>query len=404
MDGLLIPRSYNYSLSIIMRSIMDHFFIMYLEVSFLCIMLLLYIIRKASSNVERRHHWQFFQWALNFFLAFIVSDLVCELGDRGFYPGDQAFAKIATSLYYLFYTLGAACWYYFTEIELETHRVGKDKKYMIVTSIPVFILSLLLCSNYVTGSLFYITKQGEFHRGYLNLVTYIIPCFYLCLASTRAFMEAFKKENYVNKNSYLNLAFFALTTIGFCIVQFFYGGSPLPCIGITMASVMAFINPQQMQVSLDPLTQLNNRQYMIRYLSYKMAHRTSGMFLYLMIIDLDEFKEINDTYGHVEGDQALMRLTAVLKDTASAFRCFVSRYGGDEFIIIHEAANELEMQALIRHLHEKLDEANRNSDAEYKIQISTGYAQYDESIRYVPEFIECADKSLYKNKKRKKKV
>ena len=67
--------------------------------------------------------------------------------------------------------------------------------------------------------------------------------------------------------------------------------------------------------------------------------------VYLLMMDADGFKQINDRYGHVEGDHALQVISAALKEVCSASGGFIARYGGDEFVVLQKAAAERDVIA-----------------------------------------------------------
>ena len=101
--------------------------------------------------------------------------------------------------------------------------------------------------------------------------------------------------------------------------------------------------------------------------------------LHFLMIDLDDFKQINDTYGHVEGDRALIRIAGVLKKTLAGHAGILARYGGDEFCIAGEMLRE-ETEQLIKNLYENLEKANKQADCPYDIGMSVGCAQFTRKI------------------------
>ncbi|HZF70676.1 GGDEF domain-containing protein [Sulfuricurvum sp.] len=118
----------------------------------------------------------------------------------------------------------------------------------------------------------------------------------------------------------------------------------------------------------------------------------------IVLIDLNKFKEINDTYGHVIGDKVLIHLTAKLKETGGR----VVRYGGDEFIVIfdtHINTPEIEekMEKLLRYyekIHFKVE------DQSFKISFAYGLAPFTRGAD-ISSVIGSADKSMYKHKNNK---
>ena len=96
----------------------------------------------------------------------------------------------------------------------------------------------------------------------------------------------------------------------------------------------------EFQSTIDPLTSLHNRRYFDDVLEKEYSrHSRSGAELSLLIIDVDHFKELNDTYGHVHGDECLRRVAEVITNAISRPPDIAVRYGGDEFICLLPETN-----------------------------------------------------------------
>jgi diguanylate cyclase (GGDEF)-like protein len=115
------------------------------------------------------------------------------------------------------------------------------------------------------------------------------------------------------------------------------------------------------------------------------------------MIDVDRFKSINDNYGHLVGDYALVRVSKALKLACAPFekRPYIARFGGDEFIVVLEGGEE-DLNRLIKQINDEV--RVQDEDTEYELSVSIGIAKYEESMTY-DAFIEQADIALYKIKK-----
>lgn len=116
----------------------------------------------------------------------------------------------------------------------------------------------------------------------------------------------------------------------------------------------------------------------------------------MFIFDFDNFKKINDTYGHYGGDQALKRFAEVLK---KVFRKsdVIFRLGGDEFAVFAEnIGNEEFVKDVCRRMFQQLQEIN---DMEFKISVSVGAAITDNKNADYYDYYRTADKALYEVKK-----
>lgn len=144
------------------------------------------------------------------------------------------------------------------------------------------------------------------------------------------------------------------------------------------------INNQQ----IDSITDIPNRTMVNQYLSKMSLNSTNSI---LAMIDIDKFKEINDTYGHLYGDGILSEIASVLKMQIRNTD-FIGRYGGEEFIVILNS--EMLPSALLRFddIRNKVAEHFQNSM--YKITISIGVTSFKQGDS-IMEVVEQADKALY---------
>lgn len=116
----------------------------------------------------------------------------------------------------------------------------------------------------------------------------------------------------------------------------------------------------------------------------------------LAIIDIDNFKSINDTYGHLLGDEILKSLGNVL-NKAVRKSDFVGRFGGDEFLIFFKGINLSKANIIMERLNKNVNKINIQDD--YYLSISYGLTEYDNAISY-NDNLKVADNYLYMNKKR----
>lgn len=372
---------------------------MYMEIDIICMILLFVIGIKSLRNIHNRECWRFFQGSVAFLAVYVGMDMLWEIMEYDVIPFYAPMAYAVNDLYFVFGVLAATSWFFYTEAELGS-TIHKSRKAMWLSSIPTILMVMLLAVSHFNGILFSFDKDGRYIRGPLNLLSFIIPLGCLLVASIHATIKARKKENYAEHGNYMVRASFGVIITIISLIQIALPGTPLPCIGICFAVLLAYINNQEMMISQDPLTRLYNRYQLVRYLTFKMEHPNPDKSLFLMVMDVDKFKQINDNFGHVEGDMALMRLSRILYDAAGEYGALAARYGGDEFVIVIETAYESDVQSLCRCIYERLDDDNKaNADSGYLIKVSIGYAMHDGKIKYVPDFIKIADEALYRVKK-----
>jgi diguanylate cyclase (GGDEF)-like protein len=123
----------------------------------------------------------------------------------------------------------------------------------------------------------------------------------------------------------------------------------------------------------------------------------------VIYIDLDGLKQINDIFGHREGDLALNRLAEVLK---SSFRAsdIVARLGGDEFVVLAvDNAGHENVRTILQRLQDKMDLLNASERAPYELTISLGAAHFGpDRLVSLEEMLASADQLMYEQKRRKR--
>ncbi len=151
--------------------------------------------------------------------------------------------------------------------------------------------------------------------------------------------------------------------------------------------------------TVDGLTQVYNKRYFLETLEREMGRaQRYRRDLSLIIFDIDHFKKINDTYGHLAGDHVLKHLALVIKSRIRR-EDILSRYGGEEFAIILpeiDSDNAVQFAEKIRKLIEKA--VFKFEETEIPVTISIGVATYRGEHSDVNEFIKVADDKLYEAK------
>lgn len=153
---------------------------------------------------------------------------------------------------------------------------------------------------------------------------------------------------------------------------------------------------QNEQIFKDDLTGLYNRTYLEKIkekLGKEKNHFISGIMM-----DMNNFKSINDTFGHTEGDKALTIAAGIIKAGVGA-KGDVIRYAGDEFIVLINTWKEDEIQAVMQSIETGFARFNANCSKPYQLSASMGCAVFNAGTQSVNEFINSIDKNMYEQKK-----
>jgi diguanylate cyclase (GGDEF) domain len=145
----------------------------------------------------------------------------------------------------------------------------------------------------------------------------------------------------------------------------------------------------------DSLTKVYNRRHLMVRLDEEMRKSyDSGASLTLCIMDIDDFKKVNDTYGHVYGDEVLVKIAQAISDTLSENEIF-GRYGGEEFVVVFVGSDLTDALSSLNRIYAALDNIEWANDD--KITASCGISTYTKGVSY-SNFLESADAKLYKAK------
>jgi diguanylate cyclase len=170
-------------------------------------------------------------------------------------------------------------------------------------------------------------------------------------------------------------------------------------LGEKLQAVEEELGSARKQLTLDPLTQLYNRGALDLQLERIVSVSFfSGTPACILLVDVDQFKHINDTFGHPAGDAVLQQMAKCLVSTFPRKMDFISRYGGDEFcVLLQGAGSELSQRLGERLLHAVRQESFGYNAYEISVTVSVGVAEYvlgDTAFSW----LERADRALYQAK------
>jgi two-component system cell cycle response regulator len=177
-----------------------------------------------------------------------------------------------------------------------------------------------------------------------------------------------------------------LVKIGGTIFKFLYGGD-----------VESQFHEEIYRITIvDGLTQCYNNRYFLEFLEREMARALRyGRPLSLMIFDIDHFKQVNDTFGHLAGDQVLRELAALVRTMVRKEECF-ARYGGEEFVLVSPEGGP----ERVRKFAEKIRRLTELHPFVFEgkpiyVTLSIGVADMSPELREPRRFIRRADENLY---------
>ena len=187
-------------------------------------------------------------------------------------------------------------------------------------------------------------------------------------------------------------------------VRGFYDGRPA-VLGtvVDITSRKRFEDTLRALALVDELTGLYNRRGFVTLAERQLLiARRKRQSLILIAADLDGLKEINDTYGHAAGDQALQGAASVLKHTYREAD-IIARVGGDEFTVFPLDASDTSVPLLVERLHQNLREWNAQHRPPFTLSMSTGSARLESDFKDLRQLLAEADSQLYQQKRERSK-
>lgn len=373
---------------------------LYVEINVfaLAILFIIYVNIKHQADKYLFEQKLFISMLASNFLILIFDTLMWVIdGLNGSYAREANI--LVTEIYYILSPFPCLLWSIYTDYQVYRNE-RRFKKLLFSMSIPVLINTFFSIMSLFGNFMFYIDENNIYHRGKLFYLMVVICYSYLIYT----LFFVISKRDKIERGYYIPILAFAFPpTIGGLLQVMHYGVS-LVWICMTASILVVFINIQNNQLYKDHLTGLFNRRQLDNYLQEISRYNTRKRLLAGIMIDLNYFKDINDIYGHTVGDQALEYTGQLLK---KSFRKedFISRYGGDEFVIIIEIDNESQLISAVERLKDNVENFNEKKLAPYAINLSIGYDILDsKSGMTVQQFLKHIDSLMYEDKKIKKNV
>lgn len=284
---------------------------------------------------------------------------------------------------------------------------SKDIK-LFLLSLPFIVITYFVITSPFNGYIQFLTFSGDFVPGrfYSLLIGSIGFYSVLGMINFLSIMVDLKKRfSDFSVSSIDRILLYIIVSVPFVIAP---ANLFLHTNYISVAYAIAFFYlmtiHQHLRNSIDDLTTLNNRNELKSYLSSLMSLSDSQRKkTFMLFIDLNKFKYINDNYGHNEGDIVLIEISRLLKYVADSFNCFLCRYGGDEFILIKKNADEEKAISVCAFIDKAVSDLSDLLIAPYELSVSTGFVRFDSRFTSVQDFIDAADKLMYENKRSSKK-
>lgn len=376
--------------------------LLYAEINAIGIILLLLFLNNMNRNSHKTAtvDQKIFSACMIMNILIFIFDTGMWMVDGSHLPLSRTVNYIVTMLYYISNPLICLLWLMYTDYKIYESKNGLSERIRFYV-IPCAISTVLSILSLYTGWFYVIDANNNYMRGPYFWVMAAVALFYLVLAFTLALKDVITNGWADNRNVNIHLVIFPVGIIAASVIQIMFFGVSIIWICTMIAFASIYINIQNGEISTDHLTGLYNRRRLDEHFQRKQKLLKSGHLLFAVMIDLDNFKRINDELGHATGDTALIEMSELLRQVCRGTDDFIARMGGDEFVILGERTQLEDIIRLMDSISSAADQYNGSHDANYLLQPSMGYAVYTQEDT-INSFFAAADQAMYRNKQERK--
>lgn len=286
--------------------------------------------------------------------------------------------------------LASASWFVFIAYHLD-NRIPRIPVNIINALVAVGLL--LLFVNLFTPVVFRIDEHNNYQR--LSVYYYYFIAEFIMLFGSLAFYIYIRR-----KGRRIRFFFFWVYVLpiltGVIIQTANYGLSLIaPCMLIALTGLMSTI--QNELIFKDKLTGLYNRYYLDQ-LGEELRNDKDADYTFLML-DINDFKSINDRFGHLEGDRAIVDTADIIKKAIGSSGAGI-RYAGDEFVIVLSTRTQIDTDIFVTNIRKGFDEFNAEEGHKYELHVSIGQSMVNLSEVSIDEVMNRIDKLMYEDKRR----
>ena len=286
-----------------------------------------------------------------------------------------------------------ASWCVYVDLRLY-HSESRIRKNYRFVMIPAELMVVIAIINNFIPLIYTIDSNNLYDRLPLSYIYYIVDAGYLLLS---VFIVQGYEKRY-GKVRFFPMYLMVLPVVLGCIFQVMFYGVSLIWVSLSVGLTSMYMSLQNEFSYLDRLTGLYNRAYLDYQLD--MATKDQNSKTGAIMIDVDYFKQINDTYGHSVGDEALIDVARVIM-LSKPDKVVATRFAGDEFILVARNTTDKEMQNIISSIREEVRVFNETENRQYQLSLSLGYAIYEPGKDTVDDFLKRMDDNMYDEKNEK---
>ena len=278
-------------------------------------------------------------------------------------------------------------------VDFRVYRsIGRLRRRHFLLGAPLLVLLVLLVANlFGTGWIFTISADNIYRRGPLNILLYLLLFSYYA----ESVWQVHKAKRDGVTVEFFPVYYFVVTCAVGTLLQGAFYGMAFGWLSVAIAFVLVDSQTRSLSGYTDELSGLFGRKYMNYCLDR--IHATQEKDVYGIMMDVNCFKEINDTYGHAEGDRAIQEIGRILSGALAANSVAI-RMSGDEFMVLIRHGSEELLDKTCTAIERRVQRYNETAPAgSFQLSFSTGVAKYEGGS--VEKFLVELDQRMYAEKR-----
>ena len=357
------------------------------------ILAILYISLFRKLNLKENLNKVFLHLIMFNIISLFLDTIIISISGTDF--GISKITLLITGGGYFFIVpVISMIWIFYADIAIFQNK-QKLYKLSIVPLIIIGINLILVIFSFKNGYIFSVNSANVFIRGpYAYITTILSSSLYIY-----AIGHVYINRNLIRKKSYYPLLVFGLPPLISAILLIILPDMNFVENSLVISQLLIYINIQSRITSTDFLTGLYNRREYEFVLKSLHINKPIKDIVSGIVIDINGFKKINDTYGHRVGDEALVETSNILKNAVRK-QDYVFRVGGDEFTVVILSDDKNAIHKVIDRINEELNQFNMSKIYPFDLSFSIGKGSYDQKkYRDIADFFEELDLMMYHAKK-----
>lgn len=372
----------------------------YILLGIICSVTAMVFIAQTNRNIMTKRQAIFLRLVFGAYIGYCLSNVIWGFGEGGLMPWSIWANKIVNFFSYAFFTSLIFFWCIFLCERFIPAVLSKIWGWIVLT-IPMFVVVAISFASMWTGWVFTFDDAGTYSAGSLYALLIVIDGIYLIIAIAACIYYLIHSKSRESRLTNLLLTAFGPFGVLTSVLQLnILEGEPISMGAMLVLMALLLLSLHDERIYNDALTGLNNRRRLDEYLREIIPQVSKEKPCILMIFDVDRFKKINDTYGHILGDCALKLVAKAFISVADTTGGFVARYGGDEFVMIF-ARQSVDCEKVAQSLNQAIEGlVKQDPTIPVVIRLSAGNTTIVDPNEKADDIIERADESLYEAKKK----